>query len=441
MTVRQAVVQSSPAGEPKPHGWQQTLSVQWFREVDLQREQQGATSFLGPAGKFSDEKRDMDKLRGDITPPQGKKRLLLVVRWPGGGIRTFMRYVYQRFPAELYSFTLIAPDHDETQVLLKDLAGLEACYHPVSQNPTPAELVRAVSGQLLRGRFDMVHSHGFTSGICSAITARLLQVPHLMTIHETLDQRQFSGTKGRAKRLAMSFLLSLIGTIQSVSYDAQDNLLEFFPQLRKRCVVIPNGIDSKHFQSACTRDLRGELELGEGYYLVGFLGRFMSPKGFIHLVDAVETLSRQGVGKKLLVLAFGEGGFIREERAALEKRQLDEYFRFLPFTPEVAGVIKGLDLVAMPSLREACPLLPMETLTCGTPLIASDCIGLREVVQGTPALVVPTGNSGALADGIRYCIERDLRQLFQDYAPVAAQRYDVTKTAGALQEIIRDKAN
>jgi len=372
---------------------------------------------------------------------QNKKRILLVVRWPGGGIRTFMRYVYRLFPVESYCFTLIAPNEIEMPVLLEDLAGLDLTYCPVSINPTPMEIFRAVFRQLYSGSIDIVHSQGFTSGICAAIPASIARVPHLLTVHETLNHSQFSGRFGFGKRIAMEAILSLVGTIQSVSYDAQANLLEFFPILRARCLVISNGIDVEPFQNAVPRDLRGELGLGGDYYLVGFLGRFMSPKGFIHLVDAVAQLSEQGLQKRLLVLAFGEGGFIREEKAALKDRGLESFFRFLPFTPDVAGVIKGLDLVAMPSLREACPLLPMETLVCGIPLIASDCIGLREVVKDTPTLMVPVGNSNALADGIRFFMEQDQRQRFIEYAPIAAMRYNVEATATAIQVLIREKVN
>lgn len=380
-------------------------------------------------------------MRKNYADTGRKKNILLVVRWPGGGIRTFMRYVYRLFPVESYRFTLIAPYEAETPVLLEDLAALDLTYHSVSENPTSMEMLLAVFRQLRSGSIDMIHSHGFTSGICAAIPASIARVPHLLTVHETLNHRQFSGRFGFVKRIAMGAILSLVGTIQSVSHDAQANLLEFFPKLRRRCVVVPNGIDVEQFQYAPPRDLRGELGLGEDCYLVGFLGRFMSPKGFIHLVEAVSQLSEQGLHKKLLVLAFGEGGFIREEKAALRERGLEDFFRFFPFTPDVAGVIKGLDLVAMPSLREACPLLPMETLVCGIPLIASDCIGLREVVKDTPTLMVPAGNSNALADGIRLFMDHNQRQRFIEYAPLAARRYNVEATATALQAIIREKAN
>lgn len=364
-------------------------------------------------------------------------RMLLVVRWPVGGIRTFMRYVYSRFPAEQYSFTLIAPDLPEARVLLEDLSGLDITYSPVSENPGTLELVRAVFRQLIAGKIDLVHSHGFTSGICAALPASLTRVPHLMTSHDVLDKRQFSGRAGLLKRIGMETAFSMIDTIQSVSHDAQVNLLEFFSALCERCLVIPNGIEIERFQQAAPRNLHKELQVDEDCFLIGFLGRFMGQKGFVHLVDAVDQLLQdQSLNKKFMVVAFGEGGFIREEKAALQERGLEDFFRFLPFTPHVASVVKGLDLVAMPSLWEACPLLPMEVLTCGIPLVASNCIGLREVVQDTPTIVVQAGDSASLADGIRFCMQQDVRQRFLDYAPIAARRYDVSTTAIALQSLI-----
>lgn len=371
------------------------------------------------------------------SKPARPIRLLLVVRWPVGGIRTFMRYVYSHFSAEYYSFVLIAPDQAETHVLLQDLAGLDITYYPVSENPGSFELARAVFRQLVTGSIDLVHSQGFTSGICSSLPATFTRTPHLLTVHETLNDNQFSGYSGFFKRVGMEIALSLINEVQSVSHDAQANLLEFFPLLRERCLVIPNGIEVGRFQQADPRNLHKELLVDNDCFLIGFFGRFMKPKGFVYLVDAVaQLLQSQTLHKNFLVVAFGEGGFIREEKAALHERGLDEYFRFLPFTPNVAGVVKGLNLVAMPSLWEACPLLPMEVLTCGTPLVASNCIGLREVVQDTPAIVVQAGDGNSLAEGIRFCIEHDLRQKFIEYAPIAAKRYDVTTTVEQLYDLL-----
>jgi glycosyltransferase involved in cell wall biosynthesis len=365
--------------------------------------------------------------------------ILIVVRWPVGGIRTFIRYVYNRFPAHLYRFALIAPDHEETHILIDDLERLNLTYHPVSSNPSVFELASAVLRQIIFGNFDIVHSHGFTSGSCSAFSARIFRIPHIMTSHDVLSDKQFSGIAGYIKHLILKQNLAQIRTIHSVSYDAQNNLIEYFPMLKEKCIVILNGIEVDRFQNAKKIfDLREKIGVANDHYLIGFLGRFMKQKGFSYLVDAIELLLRKELRKKISVVAIGDGGFIREEKAALQNRGLEKHFHFLNFIPNVASVIKDLDLVVVPSLWEACPLLPMEVLTCGVPLLASNCIGLREVTLNTPTIMVKAGDSIDLERGIRFCLENDIRQQFSDYAPLAAKRFNVNNSSELIEKLIRE---
>ncbi|MDD2852253.1 MAG: glycosyltransferase family 4 protein [Desulfuromonadaceae bacterium] len=360
-----------------------------------------------------------------------------------GGIRTFMRYVYRRFDPKQYHFTILGPDNSELNVLAADLEGLDFEIIKVSERPSAYELSIATVKLLMRGRYDLVHSQGFTSGICAALPAFLFRTPHILTSHDVLSNAQFRGFSGRIKKIGMGAALSLVNTIHSVSHDAQANLLEFFPAFARKngkCVVILNGIESDRFVNAVPRDLRSELGVGEDFFLIGFLGRFMAQKGFVYLVDAIEQLKKSGnLPKKPLVLTFGDGAFIREEKAAITARGLDEYFKFLPFTPNVASVIKGLDLVVMPSLWEACPLLPMEVLACGTPLLAFGCIGLREVAANTPTHLVPSKDLNAFINEIKLFMENDMRNIFADFAPLAVERYDVTSTVTSLQSLISQR--
>ena len=377
-----------------------------------------------------------------------KKDVLLVVRWPVGGIRTFMRYVYQNFDPGKWRFTIIAPEVNEMHVLLDDLAEQDISLIPLKDTPSGGAsgfwaMTRAVSSQLAEKRFHLVHSHGFTSGMCAAIPALARRVPHMMTSHDVINESQFAGAKGALKKRAMALMLALIDKIQSVSHDAQDNLISYFPGLKKKkdkCVVIQNGIETERFLSAQPRDLRGELDLPPDTFLIGFFGRFMNQKGFRYLVEAMEILKNSDWDffKNPLVITFGEGGFMNREKRSIHEKGLDDCFRFMPFTPNVASTIKGLDVVAMPSLWEACPLLPMEALVCGTPLIASDCIGLREVTMNSPTIQVPMHNSKAIAESILKIMKNSQKEKFLSFKPEASQSFDVKRQAKKLENIYFD---
>jgi glycosyltransferase involved in cell wall biosynthesis len=370
-----------------------------------------------------------------------KHRILLVVRHPVGGIRTFFRYVYGNFDSEKYQFTLVTPDLPETRVLLEDLRELDLIYIPVDKNVSNRGLLRIVTKIIRNETFDLVHSHGFTSGACSIVGALSKRTPHFLTCHDVFTQRQFIGLKGFVRKVALGMILSMIDCIHCVSHDARDNLLAYLPILKlykHKVIAIPNGIEVEPFLKAERRDLRRELGLPPESFLIGFLGRFMSQKGFRYLVDALEQIKKeQNLPKDPLILIFGEpDGFIREEKEYVKKRGLEGSFLFLPFVPNVASTLKGLDIVAMPSLWEACGLLAMEAMVAGVPLVGTDCVGLREVLRNTPAHVVPAKNSLLLSEAFIMEMRNPTTAKARDFATEAAARFQVKDRAAEIENLI-----
>lgn len=365
-----------------------------------------------------------------------KKRILLVVRWPVGGIRTFLRYVYSRFDPEHWHFTILAPYHEEIEALRDDLKELDIDFVLTKPMPSVVSFSFAIFKQLFNQTYDLIHSQGFTSAVCSSIPSLIFHKKHLVTSHDVLNVEQFVGFPGWIKRVLLGSILRIAERIHSVSQDAQENLLSFFPRLkRQRCVVISNGIEVERFKGATAKDLRSEVKVGN-VFLIGFFGRFMGQKGFRYLVDAIEILvSEKSDFPQFLVLAFGWGGFVERELRDIKARGLDRYFRFMPFESNIAGAIKGVDVVVMPSLWEAYGLLAVETLACGTPLIATNCVGLREVVRNTPTLVVPVGSGAALADGLKSYMEGGVQKKFREFVPTALKRYDVNKSVQRIESL------
>ena len=364
-----------------------------------------------------------------------KYRILIVIRWPVGGIRTFIRYVYNEFNSQLYSITILAPDIPELKVLKEDLKELDVECMPFKNGISGFGLACLITKTLVLKRFDLVHSNGFMAGVSAALPARITGTKHIMTSHDVFLSKQFRGVKGLLRKKMLSLFLPMINIIHSVSNDAQENLIEYIPSLSKlkdRLVVILNGIDIERFRHPDKRDLRKELGLDQEAFLVGFLGRFMGQKGFVILIDALELLKKKNLSRTPVVVAFGFGGFIREDKEYLDKKGLGGSFRFLPFTPDISATLKGLDVVAMPSLWEACPLLPMEAMVAGVPLIGTDCIGLREVINGTPCAKVPAGDSSALASAIENEIKEPTRLTAEAFSDEAAMRFDVREQARTL---------
>ncbi|MEP3560939.1 MAG: glycosyltransferase family 4 protein [Marinobacter sp.] len=364
------------------------------------------------------------------------RKVLLVVRWPIGGIRTFLKYVMIYFPSGQYEFSLVGAETDGMKALQKEIGHLIKSWRLVSvKGGDQRSFYSAVTDEMNRNDFDLVHAHGFTSLICSLKAAIFSKTLMICTSHDVLNAAQFLGFKGGVKKYLLRFALGRCQIIQSVSVDAEENLRSFFPKIvEKKGAVVLNGVDTAHFFQAQKVDLRSQFGDGNQHVVIGFFGRFMNQKGFRYLVEALEILLNSNREYEFYVLCFGSGAFIREEKSAISERGLSEYFSFYPFSPDVSGAMKGCDVIAMPSLWEACPLQPMEALCAGVPFVGSDCIGLREVLSGTPAVMVKSGDAESLADGILECIRKG-RKPFEEYAPLAVERFDARRTALGIHEM------
>jgi glycosyltransferase involved in cell wall biosynthesis len=128
---------------------------------------------------------------------------------------------------------------------------------------------------------------------------------------------------------------------------------------------------------------------------------------------------------------------VREYRKQAEDLGLQDIFLFTGFQPSAAGTLTELDAVIMPSRREACPLVAMEAMVLGCPLIASDCLGLRELTRGTPSLTSMAGDAPSLAAAIEQFIRhRDrLRADAAAFVATARRSFDSGVATGRLADI------
>ncbi|HEY1600597.1 MAG TPA: glycosyltransferase family 4 protein, partial [Pirellulales bacterium] len=129
----------------------------------------------------------------------------------------------------------------------------------------------------------------------------------------------------------------------------------------------------------------------------------------------------------------GSGDFSREYQAEVTKRpELKGRITFLEQVANVAPILQELDLLVMPSLWEACPILPMEAMVSGVPVLGTDCIGLREVLSNSPSVMVPANDPAALADALRRALEDSWKADAVGYVPAAQRRFDVQPVGQTL---------
>src|SRR5690554_2181503 len=167
-------------------------------------------------------------------------KVFLIVRWPVGGIRTFINYIYSGWSLRDTSFDLIGPNIPEMEILKKQLNEVTMRWHTVDSSSLGfTDFLKSVRKVLAVVEVDLIHAHGFTSALSIAWKLPFLKCPSIVTSHDVLNKNQFLGITGTIKRVIIPLLLNRFTVIHSVSFDAQKNLQETFPLINKnKCKVI-----------------------------------------------------------------------------------------------------------------------------------------------------------------------------------------------------------
>ena len=377
-----------------------------------------------------------------------QRHVLVPVRWPVGGIRTYILYNYPLLARAGYRFTFVGPADDSFRRLQSELESWEGNRFVEAPLAGYKCKLRSTVRRLLRkDRFCLVHSHGLTAGLQAVLANTGIGVPHIVTSHDVVRPDQFSGVLGPSKRRLLGLSLRRADLLITVTEDARANHLQFFPGLDRgpcRVVSILHGVDTVSFSKRPADtpvSLRMQYGIDQDVFLIGFLGRFMEQKGFLILIDALDQLLKHGAPKPFHLLAVGSDDYVREYQAEVARRsRLAGHITFTEHVPDVAPILHQLDLVVMPSLWEACGLLAMEAMAAGVPVLGADCPGLREVLRDTPSKMALTGDPVAWADSLHSAIVSPWKSRARAFGSIARDRFAITRPAERLREFFDEFA-
>ena len=372
-------------------------------------------------------------------------RILNVIRHPVGGIRSYLRYTYAALPPDEWTTTVLTIDVEEAHLMGAGL-GAGSRLEFVADRDATLRLGLSAMRELQSGQYGLVHSQGTTAGIVAAPGARMLGVPHVVTLHETFRPEQFAGWRGAVTRSAVRLMIDLADAVVVLGDDALTNLVEHVQvddRALRKVHIIRNGVPVRWLIEEGARqrpELRRRLALPPDVALLGFVGRFMPEKGFDLLVQAAHQLSQRGTAlPPFRIVAVNDGAYMREYRDLIASLGIAPLFSFVGLQPSAAGTLLELDAVVMPSRREACGLVAMEALVLGCPLIASNCFGLREVTAGTPAIEAANGDAGSLALAIeRFLTHRgDVARQASAFVDRARDAFEAANTARQMADLFR----
>jgi glycosyltransferase involved in cell wall biosynthesis len=142
--------------------------------------------------------------------------------------------------------------------------------------------------------------------------------------------------------------------------------------------------------------MRQALGVPPGQLLVGTVANLRRTKGYPDLLRA----AREVVDKvpDVRFVAVGRGPLEAELRASVRELGLDDCFELLGHRRDAVQVMSAFDVFCLPSRHEGLPVVLMEALALGLPIVATDVGGVAELVtDGDDAVLVPASEPARLA--------------------------------------------
>ena len=174
-------------------------------------------------------------------------------------------------------------------------------------------------------------------------------------------------------------------------------LLKNAPWLGERRIhVIYNGIDPTPFLRPAKADLRSVLGLSNETALIGFVGQLDERKGIASLLAAFVRTA--GSFPKAHLLLAGEGPLKTMIGQFASDHGLVDRIHLLGFQKNVEEVMKGIDMLVLPSLWEGFGIVLIEAMAAGKPAITTNVSSMPEIViDGQTGRLVPVNDSSALS--------------------------------------------
>jgi glycosyltransferase involved in cell wall biosynthesis len=131
-----------------------------------------------------------------------------------------------------------------------------------------------------------------------------------------------------------------------------------------------------------------------------FLGHLIPRKGVDHFLKAMMHLRERGMDVRGTLAGHGELRRYQEMAQALGIQDVCTFTGWVPHS-KVEDLLGMADALVLPSLEEGLPMVILEALSCGVPVIATPVGSIGEVLSsGVDSLLVPPGDEIALADAM-----------------------------------------
>lgn len=330
---------------------------------------------------------------------------LLFVTKSTGGIAEYIRWLVKGLERGQFSITVLCLSENGREFAeeLKNNHKVHALSYDMKRyrvDPVSDARLGLFLARLLRtGGFDVIHAHGSKAGFLTRLAAvgtglPVLYSPHCFAFHDYAAPAAIF-TTSLLEKLAAGWTTKFVLVSEGERQLARRHGIGREEQF----VVVHTGIDPSPYRRPANVAQKEALALPASAPVIGSIGRLgeqKSPADFVRMAAGIHQ-----VRPDAQFVWIGDGPLESEIRALSVELGIESCLHLLGRRSDVPSLMQIFDCLVLTSRWEGLPLVILEALSAGIPVVATDIPGTREIiVSGRNGLLVPVGDTDGLTRSV-----------------------------------------
>lgn len=290
----------------------------------------------------------------------------------------------------------------------------------------------------------IVHAHGhpYLTSLLAAKLAKRYSKPFVLTQHNTfIEYDNFFNHVERLNDLVVGKqTLKDADKIIAVSNATKDYVLSLGAKPNK-VTVLHNGVDLVKFRpiKGKRQEMRRKLGIAQDAVVALTVRRLVYKNGIDTLINSANIAVKKN--PRIMFLAVGKGPDSNSVKSKIEQLGIEKNFRLAGFVSDedLPSYYNVADVFVLPSKSgEGLPLVALEAMACGLPVIATNVGGIKEVVIKDYGKLVSPNEPELLAEAILQFAKEDFSLCRSEVRAVAEEKFGWEANVERLVEIYEE---
>lgn len=327
----------------------------------------------------------------------------------GGGVESVVMNYYHHMAKEKFRFDFLV-DCDSTNIPYKEIESLGGRVILIPPYQNLPKYLKELKKIFQENQYKIVHSHINTLSVFPLYVAKKCKIPvRIAHSHSTSNKKEYK--KNLLKNLLRPFSKRYATHYFCCSEYAGRYLFGNKAYDKQEVTLMNNAIaiDKFLYNEEIRKNKRKELGI-TNELVIGHVGRFISQKNHIRLLEIFHTLTITNNNIDSILLLVGEGSLEPKVKEKVKELNLEKKVKFLGQRTDVNELMQAMDIFLLPSLYEGLPVVGVEAQTAGLLCILSSEMTKETKVLSTTKFISLKNSNEEWVREILTCYQNFQRQ-------------------------------